>query len=195
MLRKVTTLGICCLVLMSVMLISTCDKQVTGPNEEVIQMTRISKDQVNWISPTAEYAEKLDELAKSGHAGGWISPERGGYVGGMMTFGNYVSFPQGAVQSWTYFTVDAVKEEANNVKTLSYEFLPSMTFEQPVTVHLSWSFLDISYEDIQNGNFQIYYSQDDETWYPIDNSTLTINYSSRTVSFQTDHFTRYGWGF
>jgi len=194
MLRKIANLGIC-LVLVSLVLVSTCDKQVTGSNDDVMPMTALTKNQINWISPTAEYAAKLDELAKTGHAGGWISPEKGGFVGGTTTFGNYVYFPEGAVQSWTYFTVDAVKEESDGVKTLSYEFLPSMTFEQPVTVCLSWSFLDISYEDIQNGNFQIYYSQDDENWYPIDKSTLAINYYAKTVSFQTDHFTRYGWGF
>ncbi len=195
MLKKVATLGICSLVLLSMMSLSTCEKQVAGPAEDVLQLTGVSKSEVNWVMLSAEYAGKIDELAKSGYAGGWVSPEYGGFVGGMQTFGNSVYFPAGAVQSRTYVTVDAVIEEVNGVRTISYEFLPSMTFSTPVTINLSWAFLDISYDDIVNGNYQIYYSQDDETWYPIDKSTVTVNYYWRTISFPTDHFTRYGWGF
>ncbi|MFH1213171.1 MAG: hypothetical protein V1681_03730 [Candidatus Neomarinimicrobiota bacterium] len=195
MLKKIVSLGMCCLVLMSMVLVTTCEKQVTGAVEETNQVVGISKDQINWISPLPENAGKLDALAKSCHAGAWVSVNRGGFVGGYMTFGNSVSFPAGAILENTYFTLDAVKERIGDKNTLSFEFLPSMTFQKPVTITLSWDFLDISYSDIQNGNFQVYYSQDGETWYPVDQSSLTPDYHNQTVSFLSDHFTRYGWGF
>lgn len=188
--------GIACLFLISMAFFCACEKEIVGSSEEeTLQVAGLAKDQINWIKPTAEYAEKLDDLAKRGYTGGWIFPERGGYVGGFKTLGNYAYFPAGAIESRTYFTVEVVKEETEEVNTLFMEFLPSMNFLQPVTVTLSWAFLDITPSDIQNGNFEIYYSQDGETWYPIDHSTLTINYYFRTVSFNTDHFTRWGWGF
>ena len=191
--KKLAIGGIACLLLMSMVFVSTCEKELIGPSPETQNDVGLTRDQINWARPKAEYADKLDELAKRGYAGAWISPERGGFVGGFLTLGNYVYIPAGAVESRTYFTVDVIKETVGDVNTLMIEYLPGMNFLKPVTLTLSWDFLDISLSDIQSGNFDIYYSQDGELWYPVDHSIMTFNYYFKTVSFNTDHFSRWGW--
>ncbi|MCK4715424.1 MAG: hypothetical protein KAT54_01325, partial [Candidatus Marinimicrobia bacterium] len=73
-------------------------------------------------------------------------------------------------------------------------FLPSMTFEKDVKITLSWAFLDL--DDDEEFEFNIYFSDDGGyVWFPLEKTKLVIDYDKKTVTFKTDHFSRYGWGF
>lgn len=168
------------------------ENSVSNPNEPV-ESIGIHVDDIQWIPVKSEVMEKLKALAKTGMTGKMITPESGGIVGGNMTLDNKVEIPPYAIDEKTYFTVEVLCFEGKEQTATGVEFLPSMTFEKDVTVTLSWAFLDLD-EDDEDLEFNIYYSLDGgELWFPLDSETV-INYEDETVTFQTDHFTRYGWG-
>ena len=71
------------------------------------------------------------------------------------------------------------------------EFLPGTDFEAPVQITLSFEYLNLSDQQIED--LYIYFSQDGNFWYPIDG--FEINDENETISFWIDHFTVYAWEF
>ncbi len=168
------------------------ENSVSNPNEPV-ESIGIHVDDIQWIPVKTEVLEKLKALAKTGMTGKMITPDVGGIVGGNMTFENKVELPPYAVEENTFVTVEVLCIEDKKQTSAGVEFLPSMTFEKDVEVTLSWAFLDL--EDGEEFKFNIYFSEDGGyVWFPLDKDKVVIDYDEKTVTFKTDHFTRYGWG-
>ncbi len=164
------------------------ENSVSSPNEPV-ESIGINVDDIQWVSAKPEFVSKLKSLKKSVIDGKLISVTEGGTVGGENTYNNSVVFPPGAVNEDTYVTVE-VKYNKNGVVWV--EFLPSGSFNEFVDMTLSWEYLDIDEPSIADLN--IYFSHDDgEYWFLLDSEPV-INYVNKTVTFKTNHFTRYGWG-
>jgi hypothetical protein len=151
-------------------------------------------DDIQWIPVKTEVLEKLNALSKTGITGKMITPESGGIVGGNITFENKVMIPPYAVIEQTFVTVEVLCIEGKQQTGIGVEFLPSMTFEKHVDITLSWAFLDL--EDGEEFEFNIYFSEDGGyVWFPLETETeIVIDYDEKTVTFTTNHFTRYGWG-
>lgn len=179
------------LIVSALLFIWGCEKQVTS-GSSVETALGIPTENIQWISWKPEIEQNFATLAKKGHDGEWITPQRGGVVGGAETFNNSVAIPAGAVSRPTYVTVDVVRLPYGGA---AVEFLPSMTFNKDVTITLSYKQIAISDQDIVNGNFKIYYSQDNVTWCLLDPALIKVNLDNNTISFPINHFTRYGWGF
>lgn len=179
------------LIVCTLLFIWGCEKQVTD-NSAVENAMGVPTENIQWINWKPAIEQNFATLAKKGHDGEWITPQKGGVVGGIQTFNNSVSIPAGAVSRPTYVTVDVVRLRNGGA---AVEFLPSMNFNRDVTITLSYKEIAISDQDVLSGNFKIYYSQDNVTWYPLDPNLITVNPDDRTISFSINHFTRYGWGF
>jgi len=191
MFRKAYAFGIFFFFVIGLFLLIGCDKQITGNDNPALALNGVPTSQINWVPLKGEYTNQSDALAKKGHAGKYILPERGGVVGGAQTYSNWVEIPAGAVSAKTYITVDIVPTPSG----YNVEFLPCMQFDKEVQITLSWKFFNISESDIREGNFQIYYSQDGLTWFPIEAADYLVDFDNQTVTFNSQHFTRYGWGF
>ncbi len=170
------------------------ENSVSSPNDPV-KSIGIHVDDIQWIPVKAEVMEKLKALAKTGKTGKMITPDVGGIVGGNMTFENKVELPPYAVDENTFVTVEVLCIEDKKQTSAGVEFLPSMTFEKDVTITLSWTFLDLENDVVPD--FNIYFSEDGGyVWFPLEEDTdMVIDYDEKTVTFITDHFSRYGWGF
>jgi hypothetical protein len=168
------------------------ENSLSNPNEPV-ESIGIHADDIQWIPAKPEVMEKLNALAKIGKTGKMIIPENGGIVGGHMTLDNKVEIPPDAVKEKIYVTVEVLCIEGKQQTGMGVEFLPSMYFEKDVEVTLSWAFLDLG--DSEEFEFNIYFSDDGGyVWFLLE-TEMIIDYDKKTVTFKTDHFSRYGWGF
>lgn len=131
-------------------------------------------------------AFKQELLAKKGFAGKWVFPDKDAKVGGKKTYDNSVYIPAGAVSEPTYVTVEVLGGDYAAV-----EFNPSMTFNKNVTITLSYAGVDLgggSPYDLK----PVWYNPDTGNWEYVD-SPVTVDTKKQTISFQTNHFSRYGW--
>jgi len=168
------------------------ENSISSPNEPV-ESIGIHVDDIQWIPVKTEVMEKLKALAKTGMTGKMIQPDGGGIVGGNITLENKVIIPPYAVEEKTFVTVEVLCIEDKKQTSAGVEFLPPMDFEKDVTITLSWAFLDL--EDSEEFEFNIYFSEDDGyVWFPLEKTKLVIDYDEKTVTFKSDHFSRYGWG-
>jgi len=149
-----------------------------------------SSEQISWIPWKPEYLEKKNSLNRV-FVGRWISAATGGRVGGWYTFYNTVTIPAGALLQDTYISVEVLRSWWCFVQTGGgVEFLPSMQFQSPVTVSLSYEYLDY-YNDLDN--LAIYWTNDGgNNWYIIDG--ITYNTNLEIALFEVDHFTVFAWG-
>lgn len=86
----------------------------------------------------------------------------------------------------TYVTVEVLGGDYAAV-----EFNPNMTFNKNVTITLSYAGVDLgdgSPYDLK----PVWYNPDTGNWEYVD-SPVTVNTEAKTISFQTNHFSRYGW--
>jgi hypothetical protein len=131
-------------------------------------------------------AFKQELLAKKGFDGKWVFPDKDAVVGGKKTYKNSVYIPAGAVSERTYVTVEVLDREYAVV-----EFNPSMTFNTSVTITLSYAEVDL-------GNLSpydlkpVWYNPETGAWEYV-NSPVTVDTKKQTLSFQTNHFSRYAW--
>ncbi len=131
-------------------------------------------------------AFKQEVLAKRGFAGKWVFPSKDAEVGGPQTYNNSVYIPAGAVSKPTYVTVEVLGGDYAAV-----EFNPSMTFNKDVTITLSYAGVDLgggSPYDLK----PVWYNPETGNWEYV-NSPVTVDTKKQTISFQTNHFSRYGW--
>ncbi|MCG2715059.1 MAG: hypothetical protein L6422_02020, partial [Candidatus Marinimicrobia bacterium] len=106
---------------------------------------------------------------------------------------NLVHIPPYAIDEKEYVTVEVLCIEDKLQTGAGVEFLPGITFNKYVDLTLSWAFLDL--EDGEEVEFKIYFSEDGgSVWFLLAEADMVIDYDEKTVSFQTDHFTRYAWG-
>lgn len=114
-----------------------------------------------------------------------LNPEVGGVVGGDETFGNYVYIPPYTFDQTTTFTVTAADEEFTWV-----EFGPSMQFNGNVIVTLDFSRFGLTQKEAKK--LKVYYfNESTGRWEKV---KPPYYYTETSVSFLTNHFSRYGWG-
>ena len=158
----------------------------------------IPADQMKWVSWKPEIVEKLRMAAKSGTQSKSID-EDGGKIGGKKSLGNKVIIPEDALNE-DYLEYTFGDEEVRISVVVNcvdkrtqcgagVDFLPSMQFDKPVKVVLSWEFVDYQGGDL---NFSAYYSQDSgANWFEVE--VAEINYEKKTLTLYVDHFTRFAW--
>ncbi|MBC8491818.1 MAG: hypothetical protein H8D42_04590 [Candidatus Marinimicrobia bacterium] len=169
--------------------INGCSENSVSNPSEPVESIGIHMDDIQWVSAKPEFVSQLKALKKSVIDGKLISVAEGGTVGGENTYNNSVVFPPGAFNEDTYVTVEV---EYNKNGIVWVEFLPSGSFNEFVEATLSWEHLDI--DELLIADLNIYFSQDDgEYWFNLDSEPV-INYENKTVTYKTNHFTRYGWG-
>lgn len=128
---------------------------------------------------------KLNSLNTVATASATLDPAVGGTVGGDETFGNYVYIPPYTFNETTTFTVTAADEEFSWV-----EFGPSMQFNGNVVVTLDFSRFGLTKKDAKK--LKIYYYDEEEgEWEKVKGPYV---YTETSVTFFTNHFSRYGWG-
>jgi hypothetical protein len=121
-------------------------------------------------------------LEGEGYAGKTITAA-GGLVGGRETFGNTVEVPAGALSSDTFIGIQTVENG------FAMEFSPSMQFNAPVAVTLSYKGTGVDPSTIKC----LWFDPASGEWTNICSNPV-INYSRQTVSFYVTHFSRYAWG-
>jgi predicted small lipoprotein YifL len=114
-----------------------------------------------------------------------LDPEVGGVVGGTETFGNYVLIPPYTFNETTTFTVTAADEEFTWV-----EFGPSMQFNGNVFITLDFSRFGLTKKEAKK--LKVYYfNEENGQWKKVKGP---YHYTETSVSFRSNHFSRYGWG-
>jgi len=172
--------------------INGCSENSVSNPSEPIESIGFHVDDIQWIPAKPEVMDKLNALSKTGMTGKMITPKDGGVVGGNITLDNKVKISPYAVEENTFVTVEVLCVEGKTQSGMGVEFLPSMMFEKDVEVTLSWAFLDL--EDGEEFEYNIYFSEDGGyIWFPLE-TEMIVDYDKKTVTFKTDHFSRYGWG-
>jgi len=191
--KRVLTVSAVALMALSFFLASCAEDSFMGPDPA--QSKAIPTEEIQWIGWNAEVQPEMEGIGKIGFAGKMITPQAGGIVGGTKTLENKVEFPKGAVDDNTFVTVEVLCLDGREQCGAGVEFLPSGSFNKPVTITLSWEYLEIL-TDIEASQFKIYYSEDADgaEWYQLDAAYIEIDYENKLVIFQADHFTRYQWG-
>ncbi|MDO9549100.1 MAG: hypothetical protein Q7J65_09080 [Candidatus Marinimicrobia bacterium] len=171
--------------------INGCSENSISNPSDPARSVGIHVDDIQWVSAKPEFTSKMTALKKSVIDGKLITVANGGVVGSENTLNNMVEFPANAVGEDTYVTVE-VKYNKHGI--FYVEFLPGGTFNEFVDVTLSWAYLDIGDEENIIAELNIYFSQDGgKYWFPVD-SEVMVDYGSKTATFKTNHFSRYGWG-
>lgn len=162
----------------------------------------IPTDQINWATWNSEVTSALAEseagaLGKRKSNKGFdsknIHNHSGGSVGGDKTFGNTVDIPEGAFEEHTLkISVRVLQFDGSGQTAAGVEFLPSRNYDADVSITLSWAFLDVDEEAYETLNLQPYFSEDGgNSWFPVED--YAIDTEARTINFDIDHFTQYGW--
>jgi hypothetical protein len=124
------------------------------------------------------------EDGKLGYAEKDVKPDQQARVGGNKTLGNLVEIPAGAVSRETTITVDVVDPGFAAV-----DFGPSMKFNRSVSVTLSYAGTTVDPTKIN-----IYWWDPNANAWVMISDHPAIDTHKQTVSFPTDHFSRYAWG-
>lgn len=181
-----------------------CSENPVAPDD--LQSSNLSrgipKEDITWVTWNAEVTaaiEAMDDPALArrwwrGFDSGWIQRDEGGTVGGWRTFRNRVDFPANAfIEDELEISVRVLHYNWWGQTAAGVEFLPSRNYEADLHITLNWGFLDVDPGEWEDLDLQPYYSEDGgETWYPVEE--YEVNPSRRTITFDIDHFTQYGWG-
>jgi len=189
-------LTICTFAVIAIALMVNCGEEtIMGPSPQLSQRQGIPTEQITWLKWKPEVTRDMMGLGKIGFAGKMIQPNNGGFIGGNQTLDNRVDIPAGALDDKTFITVEVLCLEGHEQTGAGVEFLPSGQFNKPVTITLSWEYLDIV-TDRDALDFKVYYCEnsDGDTWYELSPEYIDIDYTNKLVTFLTDHFTRYQWG-
>ncbi len=177
------------LITVIILFVTSCSDNPISTDMEFGQ-TSFTSDEINWIPWKPEYLEKKNSLNRV-YVGRWIWAYYGGTVGGWNTFYNLVTIPPRALTRNTFVSVEVLHSWWCHVQTAGgVEFLPNMQFRRPVTISLSYEYLDYAgdHEDLA-----VYWSNDNgNSWNMIDEITFYPNLEIAT--FETDHFTIFAWG-
>lgn len=128
---------------------------------------------------------KMNSINAIVTASATLEPAVGGVVGGAETFGNYVYIPPFTFNQTTTFTVTAADQEFSWV-----EFGPSMQFNGNVIITLDFSRFGLTQKEASKLKVY-YYNETKGKWEKVKSP---LYFTETNVSFQTNHFSRYGWG-
>jgi len=190
--------------ILSVSVLYFCSANPLEPNSEGgITLTKgIPVDELTWVGWNPQVTAELAQ-AESGALGkrqknkGFeaknIHNHTGGTVGGNKTYGNTVDIPENAFDEQTLrISVRVLSFDATGQTGAGVEFLPSRNYDANLLITLNWDFLEVQGEGWEDMNLQPMYSEDGgATWSPVE--SYTVNPEARTITFEIDHFTQYGW--
>ena len=172
--------------LLILLLIFGCSENpITGFQEEENQ--GIPTEDLNIIPWNTQMKQMIRSLARDGIDNQVIGPD-GGLLGVDSTYGNSVYFPPGALSEDIDFSLEVICVDNDGQCGAGVELLPSMEFNEPVQITLSWAYLDF---DGDFGEADIFFSQLGDYWFQV--GDLQVNYDNETISFWIDHFTTYAW--
>jgi len=189
---------------LAAMLLHFCSANPLEPDTtSVISMEKgIPTDQINWVSWNPEVQAEIEtanagNLAKRktrGFASKRLLKHVGGTVGGARTFNNSVDVPEFAFEeNGLTVSVNVLNVDYSGQTAAGVEFLPSREYDADVFITLSWSFLDVDETELENLDLSPYFSEDGgSTWFAVDE--YDVDQDERTITFEIDHFTQYGWG-
>ena len=173
----------------STLLITGCQESISPVAPVDQSITQIKQDKntppVGVTFLRAITNPKLNSINTVVTASATLEPSSGGVVGGSETFGNYVYIPPYTFNETTTFTVTAADEEFSWV-----EFGPSMTFNGNVVVTLDFSRFGLTKKEAKKLKVW-YYNENKGKWEKVKGPYY---YSETSVTFFTNHFSRYGWG-
>ncbi len=163
-------------------------------NEATPDRISYTTDEINWISWQPGVIEAMKGLSLArGFEGKNVKRNKGGKVGGWLTFDNKVKIQKNALPADTYVSVDVTCVENDEQCGAQVEFLPSMQFDKDIKIELSWAWLDLDDDEIADFDPTVYWSDNGgTTWYVIDN--VQVNYNKQTLKIRVDHFTIFAWG-
>jgi hypothetical protein len=142
------------------------------------------------VSPEQQKAPKFFTRVTSFHkdpfsVGGWVGPWGGSVGGSSASYYNKVTFPPYALSRYTRVTLEMTDPTISQV-----ELDPSMHFNRPVMVSLSYDGFNVT----DPTHMAIYwYNPPTGNWDLITGSP-TVDTNLKTVTFWTDHFSKYGFG-
>lgn len=175
-------------ILMVILLIFGCSENpITGPQN--YEGNGIPTEELTIIPWNAQMKQMIRSLSRDGIDNQVIGPE-GGLLGIDSTYGNSVYFPPGALSEEIEFSLEVICVENNQQCGAGIELLPSMSFNEPVMITLSWAYLDF---DGDLDEAEIYFSQLGSYWFLVDG--FELDNDNETISFWIDHFTTYAWEF
>ena len=175
-------------ILLVILLIFGCSENpITGPQNS--EGNGIPTEELSIIPWNAQMKQMIRSLSRDGFDDQIIGPE-GGLLGVDNTYGNSVYFPPGALSEDVEFSLEVICIENNQQCGAGVELLPSMNFNEPVLITLSWAYLDF---DGELDAADIYFSQLGDYWFFVDG--FELNNENETISFWIDHFTTYAWEF
>mgnify|MGYP003987801289 CR=1 FL=1 len=188
---------------LSVSVLYFCSANPLDPDTESdVSLTKgIPADQINWAGWNPEVTTALEEVQDNdlarrsrGYESKRIHNHSGGHVGGRKTFGNRVDVPENAFEQHILnMSVRVLHLDRSGQTAAGVEFLPSRHYDADMQITLSWAFLDVEGDEWENLNLQPYYSEDlGSTWFPVEG--FTVDPDAKTIYFNIDHVTRYGWG-
>lgn len=173
----------------STLLITGC-QETTSPvapvNQSIVQVKQDKNTPPEGVTFLRAITNpKLNSLNTVVTASATLDPSVGGTVGGSETFGNSVYIPPYTFNETTTFTITAADEEFSWV-----EFGPSMEFNGNVIVTLDFSRFGLSLKEAKKLKIY-YYNEEKGKWEKVNGPFF---YTETSVTFLTNHFSRYGWG-
>lgn len=189
---------------LSALLLHFCSANPLEPDTaSVVSMEKgTPTDQINWVSWNPEVQADLEaandgNLAKRnprGYASKKLLKHVGGTVGGAKTYDNTVDVPAYAFEeNKLTISVNVLNVDYSGQTAAGVEFLPSRDYDADVFITLSWGFLDVNETELEDLDLTPYYSEDGgSTWFAVDE--YVVDPEERTITFEIDHFTQYGWG-
>ena len=162
-----------------------------GENQLASQQEGIPADEINFIPWTNEFSKRIRSLNKNAASTVLIEADEGGTVGGPETFGNKVEIPSDALDDDTEITVSIQCMNDTGPCIGVAEFLPDTQFNKMVLITMSYAELDYSDSPY---DIKVYWkkSYNRDGWTEVE--VRGVDTSTRTFSFEIDHFTQYAWG-
>ncbi|MCF7826772.1 MAG: hypothetical protein K9N29_08985 [Candidatus Marinimicrobia bacterium] len=187
----------------TVLVLHCCSVNPVAPNIEAAMSLENGTplDQITWVGWNPEVTSAMvEEQTKSlarralGFESKKIFSRMGGQVGGAKTFMNMVDVPEDAFEERSLdISVQVLHMNRFGQTAAGVEFLPSRHYDAGLIITLNWGFLDVAGDDWESLNLQPYFSEDQgQTWFPV--QEYTVDSDAKTINFEIDHFTQYGWG-
>ena len=139
---------------------------------------------------TPDLLSKGGRGGRGGHSETWINKELGGVVSGSATYNCALSIAPNSISKSNWYTLDTYKDGG-----LQYgyaEFLPHTNFTNPAKIYLDYAYYGLNDNDAQTINVY-WYNEATGVWVLI-TAPKSVNKSSKTVSFDTDHIPIYAFG-
>jgi len=192
----------CLIITATLLLIISCSENPLS-NEFSPDKIGYTADEINWYSWQPGVIEAMhDQSLARGFAAKYVKRNKGGKVGGWLTFGNKVKIQKNALPANTFISVEVMEicDDGDGVEEqcgAQVQFLPSMQFDKRIKIILSWAWLDLTDDEAADFDPTVWWTEDnpaddDAVWYEVENTH--VNYNKQIIKFRVDHFTVFAWG-